>query len=102
MEIWSRGAALNTIVSQAMATGLPVITTNHSGLPEQVLDGKNGAVVPEGDFEALAERILFLMEHTELWPEFGRYARIRAAENYDSTKLIDRQVDYYIQLIKRS
>jgi len=93
---------MNVIVSQALATGLPVITTNHSGLPEQVLDGKNGAIVSEGDFEALAEVILFLMEHSELWPEYGRFGRTHALENYDSKKLIDQQVEYYLGLVSCS
>ena len=84
-----------------MATGLPVVTTKHSGLPEQVLDGRNGAVVPERDPDALAERILFLMEHPELWPEFGRFARAHAKENYDSRRIIPRQIRYYTDLISR-
>ena len=90
---------MNTIISQAMATGLPVITTRHSGLPEQVLDGRNGAVVPEGDPKALAEGILFLMEHPELWPQFGRFGRAHAAENYDSKRLIRKQVELYTRLL---
>jgi colanic acid/amylovoran biosynthesis glycosyltransferase len=90
---------MNVIVSQALATGLPVITTNHSGLPEQVLDGKNGAIVPEGDFEALAEKIVFLMEHSELWPEYGRFGRSHTLDAYDSKKLIDRQVEYYLTVV---
>jgi colanic acid/amylovoran biosynthesis glycosyltransferase len=89
---------MNTVVSQAIATGLPVITTNHSGLPEQVLHGKNGLVVPEGDFKALAEAIAFLLEHSELWPAFGRFGRAHAGENYDSTRLVQRQIDYYNEL----
>lgn len=92
---------MNLIVSQALATGLPVITTDHSGLPEQVLDGKNGAVVPEGDVEALAERILFLMERSDLWPEYGRFGRKHISENYESKELIDRQVAYYSLLSGR-
>ena len=92
---------MNTVISQAMATGLPVVTTRHSGLPEQVLDGKNGAVVPESDPNALAERIVFLIEHPELWPEFGRFARAHAKENYDSRRLIRRQIHYYTDLTSR-
>lgn len=90
---------MNTIVSQALATGLPVITTNHSGLPDQVLEGKNGAVVPEGDFRALADRIVFLMEHPELWPKFGEFGRDHVAEHYDSRILIPRQIQYYRELV---
>jgi len=91
---------MNVIVSQALATGLPVITTNHSGLPEQVLDGRNGRVVPEGDVVALAEVIVYLMEHSELWPEYGQFGRAHIVDMYDSRKLIDRQVEYYLSLVK--
>jgi colanic acid/amylovoran biosynthesis glycosyltransferase len=91
---------MNVIVSQALATGLPVITTNHSGLPEQVLDGKNGRVVAEGDVVALAEMILHLMEHPELWPEYGRFGREHVLKSYDSRKLVDRQVEYYLSVVK--
>ena len=66
---------MNTIISQALATGLPVITTRHSGLPDQVIDGKNGFLVDEGDFTSLAERIIYFMDHPgnlapneRLWP----------------------------------
>jgi len=45
------------MVSDALALGLPVIATRHGGLPEQVIDGENGFVVDEGDYQALAERI---------------------------------------------
>jgi colanic acid/amylovoran biosynthesis glycosyltransferase len=88
---------MNTIFSQAMATGMPIVTTDHSGLPDQVIDGKNGSIVPEGDFEALADKIIFLMDHPELWPAYGRFGRSRAAENYDSGKLIERQIEYYLK-----
>jgi ubiquinone/menaquinone biosynthesis C-methylase UbiE len=91
---------MNTIVTEGMATGLPVITTNHSGLPEQVLDGKSGAVVREGDYEALAEKILFLIEHPELWPEFGRIGRNHVATNYNSKMLMDSQIECYLQLLR--
>jgi len=93
---------VNTVVSQAMATGLPVITTNHSGLPEQVVNGKNGLIVPEASPEALAEAILLLMERTDLWPDFGRYGRRHVAEHYNSKKLISRQIDYYIEASRES
>jgi colanic acid/amylovoran biosynthesis glycosyltransferase len=92
---------MNTVISQAMASGLPVVTTRHSGLPEQVIDGKNGAVVEEGDSDALAERLVYLIEHPEIWPAYGRFARERALENYDSKKLICRQIQHYSMLLRK-
>lgn len=92
---------MNTVVSQAIATGLPVITTNHSGLPEQVINGRNGLVVPEADPEALAEAITRMIEHPELWPTYGRFGRYVAETKYDSRKLTPLQLEYYARLAAR-
>lgn len=83
-----------------MATGLPVITTRHSGLPEQVTDGANGFLVEEGDYHALAEKILHLAEHPELLPAMSEEGR-RHASRYDSTLLIGRQLEAYRELAGR-
>jgi glycosyltransferase involved in cell wall biosynthesis len=89
---------VNTVVTQAMACGLAVITTRHSGLPEQVIDGVNGFVVDEGDWQALAERIIALASHPETLPEMSRAGRDRAARYYDATRLIDSQIAAYEEL----
>lgn len=93
---------MNVVVSQALATGLPVVVTAHSGLPEQVLDGVNGLVAPENDPAALAEKILCMLGHPENWPNFGRAGRAHVRANYDATKLIDRQLEDYQRLSARS
>ena len=90
---------MNVIISQALATGLPVITTRHSGLPEQVKDGYNGYLVQEGDFRALAERILYLIEHPELLDELGCNGRKVVEEKYNSKILIDEQIEIYKKII---
>ncbi|MCH2161203.1 MAG: glycosyltransferase [Phycisphaerales bacterium] len=46
---------LPLVIAEAMATGLPVLGTVHSGIPEAVRDGENGILVAEGDVEGLAE-----------------------------------------------
>lgn len=92
---------MNVSVSQAMACGLPVVTTRHSGLPEQVQDGLNGKIVPEGDWRALADAIIELIEHPAHWASMGDAGRIRAQEKYDSNVLIERQIGIYRMLIDR-
>lgn len=86
---------MNMIISQAMATGLPVITTRHSGLPEQVIDGLNGLLVEEGDFLALSDSILALAASHELWSGYARFARARAKANYDSNIVLEKQIRHY-------
>ncbi len=91
---------MNVVISQALATGLPVIATKHSGLPEQVIDGKNGFLVDEGDFRALAEKILYFIDHFEIWPQFSVFGRNHVEEKYDSAELIDKQIKYYDELLR--
>ena len=90
---------MNTVISQALATGLPVITTKHSGLPDQVKNGKNGFLVDEGDYKSLAEKILYYMDHPEIWPEFSKFGQKHVLKNYDSKALIDEQIKYYHDVI---
>lgn len=90
---------MNTVISQALATGLPVITTMHSGLPDQVKDGKNGFLVKEGDYQALAEKIVYMIEHPEHWREFGMFGRKHVLEHYDSKKLIEKQIGFYDRVL---
>ena len=45
------------VIAEAMSTGLPVIGTRHSGIPEAVHDGENGIVVEEKDVEGLSNAI---------------------------------------------
>ena len=92
---------MNVIISQAMATGLPVITTRHSGLPEQVQDGENGFLVPEGDYVALAERIIYMIEHPEVWGDFGRRAREIVTEKFNSDILIEKQIEIYQEILNK-
>lgn len=93
---------MNTIISQALATGLPVVATIHSGLPDQVLDGKNGFLAPEASPDALAEKLIYLIDHPALWAQFGQFGRSHVKDHYDSRKLIDRQIAFYKELISTS
>lgn len=90
---------MTTSAIQALATGLSVIATRHSGFSDQIKDGKNGFLVDEGDYQALAEKILYMMDHPELWPQFGRFGREYMAAHYDSRPLIDKQISYYQKIL---
>jgi len=84
---------------EAQATGLPIISTFHSGIPEIVLDGQSGFLVPEGDVDAMAGRLEYLIEHTEIWTEMGRAGRKFVEENFDIKKLNKQLVEIYENII---
>jgi colanic acid/amylovoran biosynthesis glycosyltransferase len=83
---------------EAMAMGLPVVSTQHSGIPELIENGVSGFLVPERDVEALFDRLKFLVEHPELWQKMGQHGRNCVSEHYDINKLNDRLIKIY-QLI---
>ena len=89
------------VLQEAQAMGLPVLSTLHNGIPDGVLDGKSGFLVPEKDVEALAERIRYLVKNPETWPEMGRVGRAFVEENYDINLLNDKLVKIYEKLLKQ-
>jgi glycosyltransferase involved in cell wall biosynthesis len=60
---------------EALACGLPCVGTNIGGIPEWLIDGKNGFLVPPGDAEALAAKIILLLRDQELQRKFACQGR---------------------------
>jgi colanic acid/amylovoran/stewartan biosynthesis glycosyltransferase WcaL/AmsK/CpsK len=79
------------VLREAMAVGLPVIATHHSGIPELVEDGVSGYLVPERDPAAIVRAVRHLADHPEQWLPLARAARARVEED-DIEKLNDRLV----------
>ena len=87
-------------IMEAMAIGLPVLATEHSGIPELIEDGISGFLVPERDVDSLAEKLDYLAGHPEVWPEMGRAGRAFVEKHHDIDKLNDRLVEIYKGLLK--
>jgi colanic acid/amylovoran biosynthesis glycosyltransferase len=87
------------VLQEAQAVGLPVLSTLHNGIPEGVIDGKSGFLVPERDVDALTERLQYLIEHPELWPEMGRCGRKFVEVKYDIKMLNSKLVRIYDALL---
>jgi colanic acid/amylovoran biosynthesis glycosyltransferase len=87
------------VLMEALARGLPVLSTQHAGIPELIQDGESGFLVPERDVNALTERLEFLVQHQELWPEMGRAGRDYIERHHDINKLNDQLVQLYQRLL---
>lgn len=70
------------VITEAMAAGLPVVSTAIAGIPEQVLDGETGYLVEPGDVDALTGRLRELVDEPDRRRAFGEQARDRA-ERFD-------------------
>ena len=68
-------------IAEAAASGLPVVSTHHSGIPMQVLNGKTGFLVEEGDHEAMGDRMVRLARDAALRRRLGRSARQHIEEH---------------------
>jgi colanic acid/amylovoran biosynthesis glycosyltransferase len=68
---------------EAMAVGLPVVTTRHSGIPELVQDGVSGYLVPERDVEALADRLNHVVSNPTDWEHLGRAGRAFVEQHHN-------------------
>lgn len=90
------------VLKEAMAMGLPVISTYHGGIPELVENGVSGFLAPERDAEALAEKLGILIENPQLWPEMGKAGRAFVEENYDLDKLNNTLVELYQKTLTSS
>jgi colanic acid/amylovoran biosynthesis glycosyltransferase len=86
-------------LKEAMAMGLPVVSTRHAGIPELVDDGVSGYLVPERDVEALVATLRRLIAQWERWPAMGRAGRDRVEDRYDASPLNDRLIEIYRQTL---
>jgi colanic acid/amylovoran biosynthesis glycosyltransferase len=71
---------LPTVIAEAMASGLPVVSTPIAGVPEMVVDNVSGFLVPPGDPTALADALDKVVGDKELARRFGEHGRKRARE----------------------
>lgn len=85
---------------EGMATGIPVIATDHAGLPELINDEETGLQVPEKDPKAIGNAIKKLIDHPELVKKLSRNGRLKAEEEHDITKQAKKTEDLYRHLIR--
>lgn len=75
---------------EAMAAGMPVLSTRHSGIPELIEDGVSGLLVDEGDAAALAGGLGRLLREPESWPLLGEAGRRRVEAEFDVRRNLER------------
>lgn len=87
------------VILEAMAAAMPVIATPVGAVPDMVVDGINGFIVPQGDSESLAERIRYLLHHPRVREEMGRNNLRKFNEEYCPEVNIDKVSTIYRTLL---
>ncbi len=86
---------LAEVVLEAMATGLPVVTTDTSGANDCLQHEKEGLIVPARDVDAMADAILWCYQHPDESRAMGRAARARIENEFTIDHYIERQIALY-------
>jgi glycosyltransferase involved in cell wall biosynthesis len=94
--------AFGLVLLEAMASGLPVITTENSAGPDVIDEAIDGFVVPIRSVEALKERLHWLYSHREEAQEMGRRARRKVEQQFTWNHYHQRLNQIYRQLTARS
>ena len=81
---------------EAMATCTPVIASNVGGLPEVMVDGQTGFLLPVGDVQGMAQKTLLLLENSELYRKMAEAGRERALSHFN----VQRVLDMYLRVYK--
>lgn len=69
-------------ILEAMAAGLPVVSTRHAGIPEAVVDGETGLLVEERDVDGMAQAMIALLQDPERARRMGEAGRARVLAHF--------------------
>ncbi|MCC2643549.1 MAG: putative Phosphatidylinositol alpha-mannosyltransferase, partial [Nitrospira sp.] len=94
------GDTIPQVLMQALAVGIPVVSTTVGSIPDVVIDGKTGFVVPPRDAGALAERIAGLLDDAMLRTRMGVEGRLLVQRSYSIEKMLDRMEGVYHRLVQ--
>lgn len=96
----SRAENQPVAIIEAMARGLPVISTSIGAIPETVQDGVCGLIVPPGEVDPLAGAIESLAKDGAMRQRMGKAGRARWQERYSIAAVADRMATRYRELIR--
>jgi len=90
------------VLAEAMAMGIPVISTAISGIPEMIDDGVHGLLVQSGDARALAEALRRIIGDDSLHARLAQAGRQRICERFDSRRTTLALRDLFFSQLRRS
>jgi glycosyltransferase involved in cell wall biosynthesis len=93
------GEPFGQVIVQGMACGKPVVATNGGGVPEIVVDGKTGLLVPRNDASAMAEAICVLLANEQRARQMGVLGHQRVVERFTIQQSVIELTKIYEELV---
>lgn len=91
-----------TVILEAQASGMPIISTMHADIPNIVVSGKSALLSKEHDVQGLVENIIYLLENQGRWEEMGRIGRQFVEQNHNIKMELGKLEEKYTNLISRT
>ena len=88
---------LPNVILEAMAHGLPVVSTRLDGIAEAIVDGDSGLLADQDDPAAIAEHLRHLIEDVEFRERVGEAGRNRVAEHFERAANLPRVIDALVE-----
>lgn len=92
---------MGTSILDAMALGVPIVATEVGGVPEIILHGRNGLLVPARNPDKLAQAILKLAKDPPLRDQMGAYGK-EYVRNFDVNKTVEQTEAVYSRCVSRA
>lgn len=95
----SRSEGFCNALLEAMACGIPSVASRVGGNPEAISDGESGFLVPVEDYQAAADRLLFLLRNPQQAKTIGEAGRAAAFAQFSATSMINNLISLYSDLM---
>jgi len=86
------------VVLEAMAAGLPIVSTRHAGIKEVVVEGECGLLCDPGDINQMAQQMIALVKHPERAQQMGKAGRERVKQQYT----MERHIAFLQDIVERA
>jgi glycosyltransferase involved in cell wall biosynthesis len=89
------------VIVEAMAAGLPIISTDQGAIVESVIHGENGFIVESKNSRQIAEKIKFLIENPDIREKMSAESRKKYLENFTEEKMVERLQTVFAEVMDK-
>ncbi len=84
---------------EAMACGIPVVSSSVGGLPELVIHNETGYIAEIGDIERMSKYVIDLLTNEKKYKIFSKNSRERAVKYFDKNLIVPKYIEYYEKIL---